>query len=500
MSAGSFWPRARAGALYRPALPDGHCGRMTNSATARFRERGQGTVEYVGIIVTVTVLVLGVVVAVASTGVGASLGRTIVCAIESAFASVTGSAAPTCELARQTAGDEPAPPVTVVSVPEDGNSTSVINVNAPPGTSWTVSADDPYAKPYVSSGTGTGDAKVFFPANPGGSRTTEVRITFSNGTQQTVTLTQPGGTQTMAVAGDSYVAGPGALADRDQPTYSYDNSPDAEKCFRSADAYPRLLTGGQVKDGAGDPLKLTMTGSGFAACTGATSYGGNGQSNDTSSVKHQLDQLEERGELADADVMILSVGGNDIGFADIVTACVTDPDLFTFGSTQCADAIQGGMDKINGGLLAGNLDDMYRTALDKTQAAGTTIYVVGYPPVVADGDPTDTVGFVPHDEEVGASAALITSLNEQIQARIDAINAEQVAKGLPPRLVYVPTDSPGGPFGGHGITTDDSYYVHVLESVFTAPPPNFTVAAYHPNDEGTKKQAEIVGGVMVGGR
>ena len=98
----------------------------------------------------------------------------------------------------------------------------------------------------------------------------------------------------------------------------------------------------------------------------------------------------------DTDLITLTVGGNDLGFATIISGCAAaspaGPLLLDPARTSCASAYTaGGVDR-----LAAHLDGVVAPALDATLAAlratapGATIIVVGYPtiaPVAADSPP-----------------------------------------------------------------------------------------------------------------
>ncbi|MDR1767853.1 MAG: GDSL-type esterase/lipase family protein [Propionibacteriaceae bacterium] len=455
----------------------------------RARESGAAVVEYVGVCVVVVALVIAAAVSVSA---GApSIADKFTCAIMRAIANVAGQAPPTCGdgTATETTGDSPISAAVISGPVEDGTSDVTVAVNVPPGTSWTASVDTGYA--YTTSfGDGPATATIHLPANPGDDRTTNVTITTSDGQQVTVPIVQPGGTQNYVALGDSYSASPGALIDG-EPWYwpftgglPYDDTTGAEDCLRADGAYPRQLADGAIASTSGSVPSLSMS-SGFYSCTGATWDGGDGQGG----VQAQLQQ--GAADLANADIVSLSLGGNDIGFSGTVKACIFDPDAITFGSTKCADAIATANDKI-AHELPDRLTTAYNAALDA--APNATIYVTGYPPVVAKDDPVDKFGFVPHDEEVEASADLIDNLNDTIKETVDAVNAEREANGEPGRLVFVPITT----MDGHGITTSDPYYVGVTESVLNMPIPRVQDAAYHPDDDGSQAQGESLAGYMLG--
>ncbi|HET9143842.1 SGNH/GDSL hydrolase family protein [Actinophytocola sp.] len=133
--------------------------------------------------------------------------------------------------------------------------------------------------------------------------------------------------------GDSYASGTGAG--------SYG---DSGSCLRSANAYA--------------PLWASSHGAAFtfAACSGA----------DTGDVLNgQLGALS-----AATTLVTISIGGNDIGFADIVTTC-------TFGSNStCVNRVNEARAQAQS-VLPGRLDAVYTAIRDRAPAA--RVIVLGYP-------------------------------------------------------------------------------------------------------------------------
>src|SRR5690606_19122974 len=85
------------------------------------------------------------------------------------------------------------------------------------------------------------------------------------------------------------------------------------------------------------------------------------------------------------DVVTITIGGNDIGFADFGKACVLSFTSCHIGSSAHSSAV----DKIDNELPA-RLESTYRTIL--SSAPNADVYVMGYPhvaPVKTGGDPID---------------------------------------------------------------------------------------------------------------
>lgn len=133
--------------------------------------------------------------------------------------------------------------------------------------------------------------------------------------------------------GDSYSSGVG--------TKSFYES----TCKRSEYAYPRLI----ARDRAGTSLT-------FRACSGAT----------TSSLT-----AEQLGSLSSAtNIVTVTIGGNDAGFASIVTQCALPWPWSCESELTAAEAFIRG-------TLPGRLDSTY--AAIRRGAPNATVVVLGYP-------------------------------------------------------------------------------------------------------------------------
>jgi lysophospholipase L1-like esterase len=141
--------------------------------------------------------------------------------------------------------------------------------------------------------------------------------------------------------GDSYSSGTG--------TGQYDSS--SGSCYRSPLAYPSLWTSAHQ-----------VAAFSFVACSGATT-------DDVLST--QVAALDSTTTL-----VTVSVGGNDVGFADVVTTC-------TIGSDQdCANAVQQAETAVRD-TLPGKLDQTYAAIRDAAPSA--SVVVMGYPRLFATG-------------------------------------------------------------------------------------------------------------------
>jgi hypothetical protein len=151
--------------------------------------------------------------------------------------------------------------------------------------------------------------------------------------------TTPAGAATTAAAnyvalGDSYSSGVGAG--------DYGSSGD---CKRSANAYPAKWAA------ANAPASFS-----FTACSGA-------RTDDV--LNNQLGPLN-----SGTSLVSISVGGNDVGFADVMTTCVLNSESTCLSRVQQARA-----DASN--LLPAKLDRTYATIKGRSPSA--KVVVLGYP-------------------------------------------------------------------------------------------------------------------------
>ncbi|WP_137815948.1 SGNH/GDSL hydrolase family protein [Gandjariella thermophila] len=144
-----------------------------------------------------------------------------------------------------------------------------------------------------------------------------------------------------AALGDSYASGTG--------TGQYD--PASGSCNRSALAYPSLWSSAHQ-----------VASFSFVACSGATT---------DDLLANQASALRTTTTL-----VTVSIGGNDVGFGDVVTTC-------TIGSDQdCANAVQRAETEVRN-TLPGKLDRTY--AAIHGAAPSARVVVMGYPRLFATG-------------------------------------------------------------------------------------------------------------------
>lgn len=131
-------------------------------------------------------------------------------------------------------------------------------------------------------------------------------------------LASPVPTVIIADAGDSFTSGPGTgVSAEDRSVYVNNSGYKGNQCYQSKTGYPQLLVNRLSNLNPGRQYSLT-----HAACAGATTDNVlnahqrvvNGQ---TVTVPAQVDQIP-----VNADYVVMTIGGNDIGFVDMVSCIV----------------------------------------------------------------------------------------------------------------------------------------------------------------------------------
>ncbi|RAS59147.1 lysophospholipase L1-like esterase [Lentzea atacamensis] len=208
--------------------------------------------------------------------------------------------------------------------------------------------------------------------------------------------------------GDSYASGAGA------------GSYSGGSCRRSANAHPAL----RGKD---------FPSFRFVACSGAT----------TRSLKPQFKALSPATTL-----VTVTVGGNDLGFADVMTTCTLK------GDRACVSRVAKAVKFIHEQLPA-RLDATYATI--RSSAPAAELVVLGYPRL-----------FTPNDRCRTLSAAKRAALNGAAD-QLSEVTAAAVARA---GARYVDVRQA---FAGHGVCSGEPW-INALVSP--------TDDSYHPNKAG----------------
>jgi lysophospholipase L1-like esterase len=215
--------------------------------------------------------------------------------------------------------------------------------------------------------------------------------------------------------GDSYSSGAG--------TRSY--IPDGSSCQRSVYAYPSPIA-------AARDYALN-----FRACTGAKVA-------DVTST--QLSALT-----ASTSYVTISVGGNDAGFADVLTTCAQPA-----WSSSCNGAIDQAQAYINGTLPA-SVAGLYRRIRARSPSA--KVVVAGYPRVF-------------NGEDCNAFTWFTASEETRLNQTADLLNSKLSAAAAKAGFTYA---NPIRSFVGHAVCDGTEWINGLLDPV---------TESYHPNRAG----------------
>ena len=303
--------------------------------------------------------------------------------------------------------------------------------------------------------------------------------------------------------GDSYSAGEGL-----QPFYANsDNSIDS--CHRSSQAYVNLVT---------LPNQTTTLGStsadelDFIACSGSqsTSITSDAVSTGTQEVPpgsgwgraqntHDEAQQVLEGYLdANTDAVTLSIGGNDVRFADVLKSCsVTGANPFTTGCSANGYTMSGDSQPLNQfephiirDLLPTHLEAVY--AAIHSAAPNAAIFVVGYPHLF----PTTTTGQAncPSDLTViPADQTWLNSMADLMTAAISQSVAAVAAHGVNIHFV-----DPTATFTGHDVCAGSAAYVNAIIATSTSGSGTDAPGrgTFHPKSSGQAAYARLVTAAM----
>jgi lysophospholipase L1-like esterase len=222
-----------------------------------------------------------------------------------------------------------------------------------------------------------------------------------------------------AVGADNYVA----LGDSFSSGVGTGSYTLSSSCRRGVYAYPWLV--------AQQRPETSLT---FVACSGATT---------TSLMSSQIGSVT-----ADTSIVTVTIGGNDIGFSNLIVQCTLADCSSALDSTRASLAT----------FLAPRLDTVY-TAI-RSRALGARVVVLGYPRIFSSAGCFGTLGIT--STERGKA--------NQLADALDALTAARVAAaGLTYKSAVLP-------FTGHAVCSG-SPWLNGL-NLFN------TVESYHPNRNG----------------
>ena len=286
--------------------------------------------------------------------------------------------------------------------------------------------------------------------------------------------------------GDSYSSGEGL-----EPFYG-ETKASAEKvkdeawlAHRSEESWPgKLVVNGKrlseqlgtnwffVAASGAETINLTDT------FTKEYNYDGNTGAYD---LPAQLDVFKQLPDGRKVDYVTVSIGGNDIGFAEIMTSAVSGSaeDLTALLESTNAKFNSSGADSIRM-----KIKNSYY-AISEAAGKQAQIIVVGYPRLM--NSEGFTVSFMKVDPE---KTAIVNNSVDDFNAKLKSIVDECSAEGL--KICFVSVEEE---FSGHEAFTDDAY---INSIIFGAQAQDLNqkgmISAYslHPNAKGTDAYAKAV--------
>ncbi|MEP9382477.1 SGNH/GDSL hydrolase family protein [Nocardioides sp. KR10-350] len=253
--------------------------------------------------------------------------------------------------------------------------------------------------------------------------------------------------------GDSYSSGEG-LQDH-----------DGTRCARSPSAYAFVA--------ARDPLLHDYTGPGnvqFLACSGAQSRSVTASEDLPEQIARAVRQGRKYG------LITLTIGGNDIGFADVLQGCIKKTyTWFPREKIGCPFTEQ----QLNARVarLKNRLINTYGTITRQLLAPGGHLAVLGYPSLFE--DPARWT----QPERAMARCALVRAADVRMLRRVgDRLNATIRAATAPLRDVEFVNVASG--FEGHNLCSPDEWINGLHDIVSRGPHHGRIMTAFHPNEAG----------------
>jgi hypothetical protein len=228
------------------------------------------------------------------------------------------------------------------------------------------------------------------------------------------------GTAPAALGADKYVA----LGDSFSSGVGTGSYTLSSSCRRGVYAYPWLV--------AQQRLETSLT---FVACSGATT---------SSLMTNQIGFVT-----ADTSIVTVTIGGNDIGFSDLIVQCTL---------SDCSSALDRTRASL-GTVLGPRLDTVY-AAIRSRAALNAKVIVLGYPFIFSSAGCFGTLGISSTER---AKANLLAN-------DLDALSSQRAG------LAGVTYQSALGKFTGHAVCSSSAWLNGL--NLFN------TVESYHPNRNG----------------
>lgn len=291
----------------------------------------------------------------------------------------------------------------------------------------------------------------------------------------------------MVSLGDSYSSGESI-----EPYYGQDET-TSEKvknpdwiAHRSKDSWPGMLSLPSVKGKMADNRKKNWF---FVAASGAvtdnikysfTKEYSKGEYKGEYNLVPQLDVFNEIEE-GEVDYVTLTFGGNDAGFADIITTCVVNGEMSFWNPNALSDKLKYTWQRffVSGGIRD-RLNDAYNDIAGKA-GPQAHIIVAGYPKLLN----PEGGGMISGDEAVTVNKN-VSKFNDAIESIVNNCRGN----GLNISFVSVENE-----FEGHGAYSNDAYITGIVLGARGEDLKDFMLASessVHPNKKGACAYARCV--------
>lgn len=182
------------------------------------------------------------------------------------------------------------------------------------------------------------------------------------------------------------------------------------------------------------------------------------------------------------DYVTITIGGNDIGFVDIMTAAAMKP-------SSLEKTIEKGWKKYDSSVRS-KIKKVYK-AVAKAAGPQATIIVAGYPRIMnSEGFTVEDVPFVGKITVSAETAAKVNEASDKLNEKIADLVDECKSEGM--NICFVPVSKA---FSGHEAYTKDTY----INGIFTKAQPQdidsgsiLSGYSLHPNKKGAKAYAFVV--------
>jgi hypothetical protein len=264
---------------------------------------------------------------------------------------------------------------------------------------------------------------------------------------------------TYVALGDSYSSGEG------NPPFEAGTNTNDDRCHRSAAAYPHILASTYATH---PPL--------FFACSGATT--------DDMAAKFNTEPSQLTKVGSDANLITLTVGGDDAGFSSVIKACILQKLVAPIKNPgpvgrwiglgpgpSCADSPQFTKARDQQVLnVNSHVWDVYKTLLAKGDPVHTSIIVADYPHLF---------GSTEHEQTCSELSPWLTAADQKwMNYEADRLDTTLINTAADAGVNMVDVR---GQFAGHGVCGNGGGWINGITTSSGWLPPS---GSFHPNASG----------------